>query len=935
VRDAEGEDLTAVAARQKEVALLVYLAVAGRHGSVRRDTLLALLWPELNESRARGALSQAVYRLRRSLGDEVIVSQGREDLSVGDCCWCDAAALVDLLHGEEPARAIELYEGEFLPGFHLAGAPEFEEWAQMERERMRRVVGAAADLLAGDAEALGNLRQAATWMRRQVEVAPTDETALRRLVAILDRSGDRAGAVRAYEEFTRRLAVSYDLEPAPETCALIEDLRARDREREAEVRFSTGAGNRDASVDCRDPTGGQAAAEPTDVRSAVGLVRVSGAARRSRRRVLISAVSTLGVVGIAALGVQLLGRLGGPPRGAAFKNTVLVAEVENRTDQPDLGLAIREAIAADLDGSVLVKVVDLSQVSDVLDRMRLPDTAVITPAVALEIARREGFSAVLTGSVSRLGSGYQLTARILAASTGEPIVQERVTAARDDEIVGATERLSRRVRRRLGESSRDIRASPPLPAVTTMSLEALTLLARAQAHARRADWRPAIRLAEQAVALDTAFAAAHSALASWYGNIANPSMAGRYAERAYRHARRLPALERLQATARYHWRHGRSDSAAHYRQAIVDRDPANYDALVGLGNAHTEMGRPEEALDAYRRALPLASQNVTVLNKVMVAARGLGLVSEADAVLALMRERFPGALTTRIGIVARDIHAGHLERADSLAGAMALDGNAEARLWGQALQLLLSSARGGLSRSIGWADSLNAATLRAYGPEGATAFLRLVEYAALAAGAPDRALPAVVRAERQLLDVGTSLGGVRALGVVANGYALAGKVGAARRVLARMDSLIESNDLLTGIGHEVRAVMAVREGRPAEALEWVDSARTANLGGLSPVGQFALADACAAAGRHQEAAIVYESVLHTVVTYDYPSFYFGPMWPLAHERLGRVYEMLGDTTAAVRHLRAFAELWRGADDELQPRVEAARRAIRRLRSGAA
>jgi DNA-binding SARP family transcriptional activator len=933
VRGPQGEDLTVMAGRPKELALLVYLAVAGRHGPVRRDTLLALFWPELEESRARGALSQTMYRLRRSLGGQLIVSQGRESLALGDGCWCDAAALLDHLERKDPARALELYRGEFLPGFHLAGALGFEEWSQGERARLQRLAGDAAERLDEDAEASGDLSQAARWLRRKVEITPTDESALGRLVVILDRLGDRAGAVRAYEEFARQLALAYELEPAPETRALIDDVRARERGHEADVGPHPAMGERDVVAGRWAPIEGLEPAEPTIARAAIGHENFGAASAGARRAVMVSATVALGVAGAATIGWLLLRDPLGVASADLFDqgNGLLVADVENRTDIANLGLAIRDALATDLDGSVLVKVVDRVELTDVLDRMRRPDTAAITVDVALEIARREGFGAVLWGSVSRLGSGYQLNAQILTASTGEPIVRERETAAGEAELIDATQRLSRRLRRRLGESMRDIRASPPLPRVTTTSLEALTLLARGHEHARQAQWRPAIRLAEQAVALDTAFAAAHTALAGWYNNVANPSLAEWHAERAYRHAGRLPALERMRAAARYHSRHGRLDSVVHYRQAMVDRDPGNGDALVGLGNAHTAMGRLEEALDSYRRALLLAPQNVTVLNKVMVTARRMGLVHEADSVLALMGEHFPDALPTRIGMVARDMHAGELERADSLARIMALHANPEMRLWGQALDLLLSSARGRLHHAIRLADSLHAATPPTYGPEGATAFLRLLEYAALAAGAPERALPAITRAENQMLAVRPSLGGVRALGVVANGYVLAGRTDAARRVLARMDSLTEANDLRTGISYEVRAMMALGDAEPEQAIQWVAHARSENLGGLSPAGRLALADAYAATGRYQDAAGVYESVLRTVVTYDFPSFYFGPMWPLAHERLGGVYELLGDTTAAVRNLRAFVELWSDADDDLQPRVEAARQTIRRLR----
>ncbi|MGD2216973.1 MAG: hypothetical protein PVJ64_09455, partial [Gemmatimonadales bacterium] len=50
----------------------------------------------------------------------------------------------------------------------------------------------------------------------------------------------------------------------------------------------------------------------------------------------------------------------------------------------------------------------------------------------------------------------------------------------------------------------------------------------------------------------------------------------------------------------------------------------------------------------------------------------------------------------------------------------------------------------------------------------------------------------------------------------------------------------------------------------------------------------------------------------------------------AHERLGSLYLEAGDTVAAARHLAEFVELWRDADPELQPRVEAARRLLAQL-----
>ena len=908
VRDADDADLRAVAARSKDVALLVYLAVAARRGAVRRDTLLALFWPELDTQRARGALSQAVYRLRHALADDTIVSVGRDDLTLGDACWCDAAAFLERLERDEPARAIELYAGEFLPGFHLSGAPDFEAWCQTERDRLGRLAGEAAERLARDAEASGDLPEAVRWLRRRVEISVTDEAALRELVTVLDRMGDRAGAVRAYDEFADRLARTYELEPAPETRAVLEAVRGRGAR-----------GQPDATPD-RERRG--AAAGP----------RGSAGPGRRRSRVAGAVIAVAGVAAVVAWWFGPLGPLGQLPGSGLLEegSRVLVADVATSTAEADLGLAVREALATDFDQSEHVRVVDRAELTGVLARMRRPDTAAIDEAEALEIARREGYAAVLAAGVTRIGTAYQVSARLLEAATGRAVARERETTDEETELVAAVERLSRRLRRRAGESLRSVRASSPLPQVTTASLEALTLLARAQEYARRAEWRDATRLAQQAVAIDTAFAAAHTTLAAWYDNLAHPTPAEHHARLAYVHAARLVANERLWATGRYHSIRGWEDSAAYYRQLVLDRDSTDFVVLVGLGNTLAGRGRDEEALTLFGRALEHAAHDVTTHNKVMTTLRKLGRDREADSVLGLMRARFPDATLTRIGEVARAMRAGDLIHADSLTAAMMGHGSDEVRVWGRALRIILASMRGRLRDAMRDADSAIAEALRLYGPQAASAFLRLIEYAALAAGAPERALSAAERHEGLLTASSRSLGGVRALAAVASAYAHAGRSVQARRVLAQMDSVVGAQGLRTGIGDEARAVVAQREGRLEDVSRHLARAREANFGTLTLMGEFALADASAALGRHQEAAAAYDRVLHWVPGRDYQTFYIGPMWPMAHERLGAVYEALGDTVAAIRHLRAFTDLWREADPELAPRVEAARRAMWRL-----
>src|SRR5437867_1936198 len=100
LRDRDGREIRAVLAQPKRLALLVYLAVARPRGFHRRDTLLALFWPELEQGRARAALRKAVLVVRQGLGagrgegeGETLIGRGDEELGLAPgAVSCDAAA---------------------------------------------------------------------------------------------------------------------------------------------------------------------------------------------------------------------------------------------------------------------------------------------------------------------------------------------------------------------------------------------------------------------------------------------------------------------------------------------------------------------------------------------------------------------------------------------------------------------------------------------------------------------------------------------------------------------------------------------------------------------------------------------------------------------------------------------------------------------------
>ncbi|HEU5049073.1 MAG TPA: hypothetical protein VFU00_02050, partial [Gemmatimonadales bacterium] len=99
----------AVLAQPKRLGLLIYLAAASPRRFHRRDSLLALFWPDLDESHARAALRRTLHFLRSALGADALVGRGDDEVAAGDGVWCDAAELDAALERGDLGRALELY----------------------------------------------------------------------------------------------------------------------------------------------------------------------------------------------------------------------------------------------------------------------------------------------------------------------------------------------------------------------------------------------------------------------------------------------------------------------------------------------------------------------------------------------------------------------------------------------------------------------------------------------------------------------------------------------------------------------------------------------------------------------------------------------------------------------------------------------------------
>lgn len=183
------------------------------------------------------------------------------------------------------------------------------------------------------------------------------------------------------------------------------------------------------------------------------------------RKALMGGALAFAALGLVTTGYTAMRLLGVGPVGTlvaagrlAQRDKLIVADFENRTADQTLGASVTEAFRIDLSQSPMVAVVPTAAVVEALGRMQRPAGTGLTPVLAREVAVREGAKAVVAGEISGVGRGFVLAVRLLDAGDGTELVALRETAEDDGVIVPAIDRLSGRLRERIGESLRTIRA---------------------------------------------------------------------------------------------------------------------------------------------------------------------------------------------------------------------------------------------------------------------------------------------------------------------------------------------------------------------------------------------------------------------------------------------------------------------------------------------
>jgi DNA-binding SARP family transcriptional activator/TolB-like protein len=587
LRHADGTVVSALLAQPKRVALLACLAVATPRGFHRRDKLLPLFWPEADKDHARTSLRKAVHGLRQALGESTVLSRGDEEIGLDfSAIWCDVVAFDRALEAKDAEQALSQYRGDLLSGLHLPNCPEFERWLETERDRLRRRAREAARALARREEQADQPIRAAQWYRRALDLYPEDETDLRALVRLLDHSGDRAGALKEYEGFARRLAVDLEVQPSPESQALIDAVRGRvPRPRVAEAAIASDSEGESARVAPRVESG-----------------------KRSRW-LFGGAVGALAVLGVTA-GLLTLDEKA--TRGTL--DTRVVAIMPFRVTGADPYLAfLREGmvdlLVAKLSGTVQLRPVDPRTILVRWHRAGGTEARDLDRAEMLALASNLGAGRLLEGEITGTARVLTLSAVVTDMAGGRE-VRASVEGSYDS-LTFVIDRLAAELLA-LGAGEPRHR----LTALMSTSLPALRRYLDGAAALRRGAYADAVRRFDDALEIDSTFAAAglartRAAIWTGEGNRGSGSL------RAWPYRARLGFRDR--ATLRfmlgpnYPYRSTEKEWLASAEEVVVAA-PDDPQAWATLGDqlfhyGHL-LGMPdalERSLRAYQHALVLDS----------------------------------------------------------------------------------------------------------------------------------------------------------------------------------------------------------------------------------------------------------------------------------------------------------------------------------------
>jgi serine/threonine protein kinase/tetratricopeptide (TPR) repeat protein len=595
-------------------------------------------------------------------------------------------------------------------------------------------------------------------------------------------------------------------------------------------------------------------------------------------------------------------------RALTEKDSILLADFVNTTGDAVFDGTLKQALAVQLEQSPYLNILPQSRIQEALRFMGRPADERVTGDVAREICLRDGVTAMLTGSISSLGSHYVIDLNAINAQTGDSLARAQVEAESKERVLKSLDSAASSLRQKLGESLASVeKFATSLEQATTSSLEALKEFSLGNAAHQQRDDEGAIPPLKRAIELDPNFAMAYATLGVAYDNLTQQSLASDSLKRAFDLKDRTSERERFYISAHYYDQDtlevDKTIETYEQWKKTYPRDSVPWDNLSEL---YESIGQLDKALANASEAARLDPKDAFAYQNVAEAYERLNRYDEAKTVVEKAIARGLNVDTSRltlyeIAFIQRD-ESGMERQIEGLRGkpyeaiVLLLKGRGECALG------RLQNARQTFTQAVNIAQSHGmkefAGVLRTFG------------------AACDAELGNPAAARQEVSNALTASNDRATRNLAAGVLARTGDISRAQKLVEELAEEFPTDTLLNHVGiPTTRALIEIQRNSPEKAIALLETARPYELGAGPGAANYRPSyirgEAFLKARDGVKAATEYRRILdHQGVS---PT---NPIYTLARLKLGGAYALSGDSSKAKTAYQDFLALWKDADPDI-------------------
>ena len=310
---------------------------------------------------------------------------------------------------------------------------------------------------------------------------------------------------------------------------------------------------------------------------------------------------------LAAIAVGIFKFLPRRSNALSEKDTIVLADFANSTGDPAFDGALRQGLAVQLEQSPFLSLVSEDRIGQMLTLMGRPRDARLTPDVAREICQRTGSTAMIDGSIARLGGQYVLGLKAVSCHSGDAVAEEQTTVDSKEQVLKGLSSAAAQLRTKLGETLSTVQKfDTPLEQATTPSLEALQAYSLGRKAMAANDWRASLSFLERAIRLDPNFAMAYARLGTSYKNLGESNLGMENLGKAYDLREHTSEREKFYVESHYYQdAQGDLEKARQVYELWAQIYPRDWTPQIDLWDVYNDLGQLDKEFEAVRESVRL------------------------------------------------------------------------------------------------------------------------------------------------------------------------------------------------------------------------------------------------------------------------------------------------------------------------------------------